>query len=130
MGVFLYDTLIKAFPEQHPITVINQSLLLYFAGELVLRFLLQSLPIREVKPLLVLPVPKAKIVRGVMMQSFISWFNFILPLVLIPFCFDLITKTNASFEVWIWFLAVFSITLVNNLLIFVINKNTRVASVF
>ena len=68
MGVFLYDTLIKAFPEQHSITVINQSLLLYFAGELVLRFLLQSLPIREVKPLLVLPVPKAKIVRGVMMH--------------------------------------------------------------
>ena len=86
LGVGGYYILTKENPEKNPIFIVNTLIGLYFMMDLLLRYFFQSIPVTEVKPLLLLPIPKKGIIRVVLIRSLASFFNFIPIVILLPFC--------------------------------------------
>ena len=76
LGLVMYPALKKLFPEQDPLIVLNGFLFYWILGDLIFRFFFQKLPVMSVKPLLILPIKRNKIVSYVLGKSALSFFNF------------------------------------------------------
>lgn len=89
------------------IQVISRFWMYYMVSEMVMRFALQKLPTASIKPLLVLPIPKLKIVKFYIKGSFISAFNYLQLLFIVPFTIVCLVKGLPVFSVLAWVLAVY-----------------------
>ena len=58
VGVGGYFILKKQFPEQDPLQMVNSYLLYAVLGDLIFRYLMQKLPVMNIKPMLILPIKK------------------------------------------------------------------------
>ena len=85
LGIGLYPILKKQFPESDPLIILNSFLFYWFLADLVMRFFLQKLPVMNIKPFLILPLKKSKIINYVLGKSVISFFNFLPLFAVIPF---------------------------------------------
>lgn len=130
LGIGGYYILVKENPDKDPVFIINPILALYFAADLVIRYFFQSIPVTEVKPLMLLPIPKKRIVRGVLVRSLGSFFNLIPIVILLPFCIVFSIEKHLAPSIWIWFIAILSLSLSSNFLVYLINKSKRSAVVF
>ncbi len=124
LGFALYFILEDTYPDVNPLTKVNQFLFYWFLGDLLFRFFLQKLPVMSVKPLLILPIKKRKIVNYVLMKSVVSFFNFLPLFAVIPFGFVLMSKGNPTSMVLTWMFAMFIITLIINFLNFLIESKS------
>lgn len=122
MGFGLYPGLKKLFPEKDPLNIVNEMLFYWFSADLALRFFLQKLPVMTVKPLLILPVKRSKIVNYVLAKSAFSFFNFLPLFVAVPFSLALLGNEYNPTQVWTWFGLVFLTTHIINLLNFVVDN--------
>jgi hypothetical protein len=118
MGVGTFYGLKKVFPDQDPFIIINKGLFYWFSADLAMRFFLQKLPVMTVKPFLILPIKRSKIVNYVLAKSAFSFFNFLPLFFTIPFSVVLINEGYDSTQVWTWFGLLFLMTYVVNLLNF------------
>ena len=130
LGIGGFYLLTKENPESDPILLINPLLGLYFIVDIVVRYFFQSIPVTEVKPLLILPISKKEIVNGVLWRSMISFFNVIPVVTLLPFCIVFSVEKGLNASVWIWFLGLVCLSLSSNYFSFLINKSKRTALVF
>ena len=130
LGIGGFYLLTKENPESDPILLINPLLGLYFIVDIVVRYFFQSIPVTEVKPLLILPISKKEIVNGVLWRSLISFFNVIPVVTLLPFCIVFSVEKGLNASVWIWFLGLVCLSLSSNYFSFLINKSKRTALVF
>ena len=73
-GIGLYYYVEKEFKSEEPIFLINNYLLYWFLGELVVRFLLQNLPTIRVKPFLTQSISRNVIIHFLLFKSFCSFF--------------------------------------------------------
>ena len=124
LGLGLYPLLKEFYPGEEPLLMANQFLLSWFVLELVVRFMVQTLPVISIKPLLVTPVPKKKVVDYVLVKSLFSFFNFLPLLVIIPF--GIFTMYNSEMSTWSvmgWMVAVFALDLCINYTNFLLKKN-------
>jgi len=121
MGIGLYPGLKKLFPDQDPLTIVNQFIFYWVLGDLMMRFFLQKLPIMSVKPLLVLPVKRNKIVNYVLTKSVVSFFNFLPLFAVVPFGVTLIVKGYDASMAWTWMGVLFLFTHIVNQLNFTID---------
>ena len=85
LGIALFPMLKEIFPDADPLRVVNGFILAYFSFELLFRFLLQTLPVIDIKSLMILPVKKSKVVNFVLVKSLFSFFNFLPLLLIVPF---------------------------------------------
>ena len=123
LGIGLYPLLKEAFPARDPLQIVNRFLLVYFGLELLMRFMLQTLPVMSVKPLLALPVPKGKVVNYVLLRSLFSFFNFLPLLLFIPFAIFTAYQTEQSaLSMSAWTVAVLGLILSINYLNFLLKK--------
>lgn len=122
MGVALYPGLLKIYPDKDPLLVVNSFLFYWVLGDLVLRFFFQKLPVMSVKPLLILPVKRSKIVNYVLGKSAISFFNFLPLFAVIPFGVTLIVENYPLVNVLIWMLTIVLVVLIVNFLNFIIDN--------
>ena len=127
LGIGLFFILRKEFPEQDPVSIVNQWVIFYFGADILARYFLQNPPVTDVKALLIMPIPKKRIIRGVMLRSLSSIFNWFSVLLLLPFCIVVSIENGATYFIWSWFFAMLLITGTNNFLVFLINKNKNVA---
>mgnify|MGYP000707653807 CR=1 FL=1 len=74
--------------------------------ELLIRYFVQNLPITDIKPLLVQPISKNKIVQGVMLRSLGSFFNWIPMVILVPFGIVYSLNEPTTYTLWIWVIGV------------------------
>lgn len=125
IGIGGYYILKKEFPEQDPFQLVNSYLLFAIFGDLVFRYLMQKIPVMKIKPLLVLPIPKSKLVHYVLGKSAISFFNFFSLFFYIPFSIVLIKEGYNTTGVLGWFFAMLLIIQCANFLNFLINKNNK-----
>ena len=130
LGIGGYFLLKKQNPETDPIFLINSFLGIYFAVDLLIRYFFQAIPVTEVKPLLLLPITKRVIIRGVLVRSLGSIFNAVPLVILLPFCIVHSVENGMMYSVWIWFLSIICLSLSNNYLTFPINKSNKIAAVF
>ena len=85
IGIAVYPGLSKAFPESNPFVLVNEYILFFLMGDLVMRYFMQKIPVMDIKPLLLLNIKKSRIVRYILNKSIFSFFN-VLPLFfLVPF---------------------------------------------
>ncbi|MDY0780571.1 DUF5687 family protein [Tenacibaculum sp. IB213877] len=122
-GILGFYILKKQFPEQDPLALVNTALLFYVIADLIFRYLLQKLPVMNIKPMLILPIKKSKLVNYILTKSAFSFFNIIGMFFFIPFAIVLIKEGYDVTKVLSWLLGVFFIALSANYVNFLINKN-------
>ncbi|MEA3445804.1 MAG: DUF5687 family protein, partial [Bacteroidota bacterium] len=125
LGFFADTILLEAFPDSNPIDIFNGLILYYFSIELIIRFLMQEIPVMSIQPYFHLPVKRPALFHFILARSFISLFN-ILPLILfIPFGLKTITGYYSGVGFLTWILGIFFIMLTSNYFIFYLKKHTN-----
>ncbi|WP_298364640.1 DUF5687 family protein [uncultured Lutibacter sp.] len=124
LGVSIYPILKKQFPDSDPLLIVNGFLFYWFLADLVMRFFLQKLPVMNVKPFLVLPLKKSKIVNYVLRKSALSFFNFLPLFAVIPFGTILIFEDYSVATALVWMLAMILFSLIINYLNFIIESKS------
>ena len=126
LGIGSFFLIKKLYPDADPLQVVNSYLVFAFLGDLVFRYLMQKIPIMNIQPLLILPIKKKSIVHFILTKSAFSFFN-VMPLFFyLPFSIVLIGQDYDTAGVLGLFFAMISLTLFNNYLNFLINKNQKV----
>lgn len=124
LGMFSFFIIRETMPDSDPLQVVNSYLLFAIIGDLIFRYLMQKLPVMNVKPLLVLPIKKNKLVHYVLGKSMFSAFNIFSLFFYIPFSIVLITENYSVSGALGWLFSMILITQCANFLNFIINKNT------
>ena len=124
IGVGGYFILKKQFPEQDPLKILNSYLLYALLGDLIFRYLMQKLPVMNIKPMLILPIKKSKLVHYVLVKSSVSFFNILGLFFYIPFAVVLIIEGYNISGALGWLFAIILMIQSVNFLNFLINKNT------
>src|SRR5690625_1331848 len=122
LGLGTYFLLEETFPDRDPLKLVNDYLIFWFAADLIYRFFLQKLPVMNIKPLMIFPIKKSKIIHYLLGKTTFSFYN-ILPLFFfIPFSLVLLTKGYPPLNVISWLLTMIFLELSINYLNFLINK--------
>jgi len=123
IGIGGYFILKKIFPESDPLQIVNSYLLFAILGDLIFRYLMQKLPIMNIKPMLTLQIKKSTLVHYVLGKSSFSFFNILGLFFYIPFALVLIKEGYNVAGVLGWLLTMILIIQSANFLNFIINKN-------
>ncbi|MEN8878629.1 MAG: DUF5687 family protein [Polaribacter sp.] len=126
IGVGGYWILKEMFPNQDPLVVVNAFLLYAFVADLIFRYLMQKLPVMNIKPMLTLPISKSKIVHYILLKSSFSFFNLMSLFFYIPFSVVLIMQGYDLWGVLGWLLTMMCGIQSVNFINFLVNKDTRV----
>ncbi len=113
-----------------PLVTVNKFLIYYFLFDLVIRLLLQSIPVLNIKPLLVLPFKKTIIVHFSLGKTALSFFNWIHALFFIPFSVVLILNGYDVVEIVFWHLGIMAMIYINNFLNIILSNIDKLFVVF
>ncbi|WP_445748151.1 DUF5687 family protein [Polaribacter sp.] len=126
IGIGGYYILKEQFPNQDPLLIVNGFLLYFIIGDLIFRYIMQKLPVMNIKPLLLLPIHKNKIVHFILIKSSFSFFNIVSLFFFIPFSVVLIKEGYDVSGVLGWLFSMILLTQMANFFNFLINKNNQV----
>ncbi|APG65962.1 hypothetical protein LPB136_11570 [Tenacibaculum todarodis] len=123
LGAKGYSILEELFPGKDPFVLVNQFMIFMVISDLIFRYLMQKIPVMDIKPMLALPIKKNKLVNYVLTKSVFSFFNFGSLVLYIPFAIVLIMEgyNVAGVVGWTFFMIMLAICL--NFTNFLINKN-------
>ncbi|MWB93819.1 hypothetical protein GON26_05565 [Flavobacterium sp. GA093] len=113
-----------------PFVTINKFLIYYLLFDLLVRLLMQAIPVLNIKPLLVLPFKKPTIVHFSLGKTALSFFNWVHALFFIPFSVVLIMEGYDVLSVICWNLAIFSLIYINNFLNIILSNIDKLFVVF
>lgn len=123
LGFALYPILQKVLPEQKPMQVVNSFVLFWILMELAMRFFMQTLPVMNIKPLMVVPVKRQSIIHFVLVKSIYSFYNTLGLLIFVPFALICVKKGDLSqSEAAGWIVAITGILLTVNFTNFLLKK--------
>ncbi|MEP7093116.1 MAG: DUF5687 family protein [Flavobacterium sp.] len=128
MGVGAFYILKKLNLE--PLVTINKFLIYYFLFDLVIRLLMQAIPVLNIKPLLVLPFKKPTIVHFSLGKTILSFFNWAHALFFVPFSIVLFIEGYDVLGILFWLLAIFSLIYINNFLNIILSNIDKLFVVF
>ena len=126
LGLFAYKIIHKQFPGQDPLVLVNSFLLYAIVGDLIFRYIMQKLPVMNIKPLLILPIKKSKIVHYILQKSALSFFNIMGLFFYIPFAVVLIKEGYTISGVLGWLFTMIFLIQSANFFNFLVNKNNVV----
>ena len=109
-----------------PLRVVNRFLIYYLVMDLYMRYMLQKMPVTNIRPLLYLPIKKNSVVSYSLGKTVLSFFNWSHAFFFIPFSIILLTKDYAPLQVISWHLGIMALFLTNNFLNILINNQDRV----
>ena len=109
-GVLLPSAFSEGFPGMEPYHILNKGLLIVLALDFLVRFLFPT-PIQEVKPFLLLPIPKRKIMTVLLMREAVNPFNLFWLFLFVPFALLSVTRFYGlagilGYAVGVWLLTV------------------------
>ncbi|MTH17835.1 DUF5687 family protein [Flavobacterium sp. LC2016-01] len=113
-----------------PLQTVNRFLIYYFIFDLIVRLMVQSIPVLNIKPLLVLPFKKPTIVHFSLGKTVLSFFNWVHALFFIPFSVVLIIEGYDIVSILFWNLAMISFIYINNFLNIILNNIDKLFAVF
>jgi hypothetical protein len=113
-----------------PLETINKFLMYYFLMDLIVRLLLQAIPVMNIRPLLTMPFKKSTIVHFSLGKTMLSFFNVVHAFLFLPFCAVLIYEGYDAISVLLWGMALFSIVFVNNFLNVLLNNKDHLLAIF
>ncbi len=124
-GIGIYYLIEKA-EIGNPFDVINKYMIYYIVGDLFFRYMLQKMPVTNIKPLLYLPFKKNQIVHFSLGKTILSFFNWTHAFFFIPFSIILITKDYSVLGVISWHLAMITIIFSNNFINILANNKDSI----
>ena len=123
LGIGSFFIIRKTMPDSDPLQVVNSFLLFAVIGDLIFRYLMQKLPVMNIKPMLILPIRKSKLIHYVLGKSSFSAFNIFGLFFYIPFAVVLIGQDYGTSGVLGWLFSMLLLIQCANFLNFIINKN-------
>ena len=114
--------LIKKFELGDPLIVVNQFLIYYLVMDLYMRYMLQKMPIMNIKPLLYLPFKKGEVVKYSLGKTVVSFFNWGHAFFFIPFSIVLIVEGYNTLGVLGWHLGLLALVYCNNFINIMMNN--------
>ncbi|UCE68833.1 MAG: hypothetical protein JSW57_10380, partial [Flavobacteriaceae bacterium] len=109
-----------------PLRVVNRFLIYYVVLDLYLRYMLQKMPVINIRPLLYLPINKNTVVKFSLGKTVLSFFNLYHAFFFVPFSVILVIKDYSPVSVIGWHLAMMALFYTNNFLNIIINNKDRV----
>ncbi len=125
LGVGLFFILKKAIPTVDPIQTVNNFLIYWFLFDLLIRYFMQQLPVMNIKPLMTIPIKRSTVIHFLLGKTSISFFNFLPLFIFLPFSIVLLFQGYPVINVLCWFVAMVALTLSNNFINFLINKDNK-----
>ena len=125
LGLITYKVLKEDFEIEDPFLFLNKNLIYVFAYWIVMRYFIQPVPVISIKPLLLTPISKTKIVRDTLGKSIFSFFNIVAFFYLIPLILDLIKEGYNANQLIGWSLAIVAFVYITNYLNFLLNNNDK-----
>jgi len=129
LGVAAYFG-IKEELHLDPLVVINKYLIYYLLADLAIRAILQKIPVINIRPLLALPIKRKTIVNFAMGKTLVSFFNLIHIFFFVPFSITLLVQGYDPLGVICWWLGIWLLIYINNLINLLINDNDFVFVIF
>jgi len=126
LGSLLFFILEKSIPNVDPIILVNNFIIFWFLLDLVIRYFMQQMPVMNIKPLMIIPIKKKKIIHFLLGKTTISFFNIIPLFIFVPFSIVLLVKGYSVLNVIAWFISIVAITQALNFLNILVNKNNTV----
>ena len=114
--------LIEELDMGDPFRVVNRFMIYYLGFDLVFRYMLQKMPVTNIKPLLYLPIKKNQVVRFSLFKTVVSFFNWSHAFFFIPFSVVLISKDYDLVGALTWHVGMMGLIYSNNLLNVLVNN--------
>lgn len=109
--VFLFR---ETAPHLEPYHVLNKGLIFILIADFLARFTFQKTPTQEVKPYLLLPVKRNRVLDFLLLRSGLSSFNYIWLCLFLPFALLTITRFFGVFGVITYCLGIYLVMVFNN----------------
>lgn len=113
MGVGAFFLIEKA-EMGDPLEVVNKFLIYLFALDLLIRYMMQKMPVTNIKPLLYLPFKKAQVVNFSLGKTIVSFFNWGYAFFFLPFSIVLLTQGYNPLGVFTWHFGIFALIYCSN----------------
>ena len=113
-----------------PLRTINKFLIYYFLIDLVIRLMMQKIPVMNIRPLLPLPFRRSTIVNFSIGKTVLSFFNFLHVFFFLPFTIILLVEGYDVVSVIFWHLAMVSLVYSNNFLNIILNNKDNLFVIF
>jgi len=129
MGVGAYF-IIEEAGLGDPLRVVNRFMVYYLAFDLVFRYMLQKMPVTNIKPLLYLPFKKSQVVNFSLGKTAVSFFNLAHAFFFVPFSVVLLVKGYPAVQVVGWHLGIMALFYCNNFINIMVNNKDVVFYLF
>lgn len=113
-----------------PLVAVNKFLIYYLFMDLIIRLLLQKIPVLNIRPLLVFPIRKSVIVNFSLGKTMLSFFNVVHAFFFIPFSIVLIYEGYDVLGVILWHIAIFALIFSNNFLNILLGNKDNLFGIF
>jgi hypothetical protein len=114
IGVILALALKDGMPNMEAYHVFNQFLIYILLVDFVLRFMLQPSNSQELKPYLLLPIKKNRLIETFLLQSGISLYNFSWFFLVVPFALLTIPATYGLTGMLLYLTGIWLLMVMNN----------------
>ncbi|RTE54890.1 hypothetical protein EHW67_06930 [Arenibacter aquaticus] len=105
-----------------PLQLVNKFLVYYVVADLYLRYMLQKMPVTNIRPLLYLPIKKDKVVGYSLGKTMFSFFNWSHAFFFVPFSVVLVINGYATVGVIGWHLGMMALLFCNNFINILVNN--------
>ncbi|MEX0290444.1 MAG: DUF5687 family protein [Flavobacteriaceae bacterium] len=109
-----------------PLNVVNRFLIYYVVMDLYIRYMLQKMPIMNIKPLLYLPFKKSEVVKYSLGKTIVSFFNWGHAFFFVPFSIVLLFEGYNPLGVVSWHLGILALFYCNNFINIMMNNKDSV----
>ena len=113
-GVTLPFMLEDIVPNMEPYHIMNQGLLYVMVADFLMRFMAQPSVSQEIKPYLLMPIKRKKLIGTLLLKSGLDKFNFFWFFVYVPFAFLTIIRFYGFGGMFLYLLGMWLIFVFNN----------------
>ncbi len=113
-----------------PLETVNRYLIYYFIGDLLIRLLLQKMPVMNIRPMLAMNIRRKTIVHFTIGKTFLSFFTTLHLFAFVPFIITMLVQGVEPVGVVFWTIAVFALVLFNDLLAILLNNKDNLFYAF
>jgi hypothetical protein len=122
--------IIKKQMHQEPLVLVCKYLFYYFLADLIIKSLLQKLPVINIRPLLTLPIKRRTVINFALCKSLASFFNIVHVFSIVPFSVVLLREGYDPAGVLLWWLGMWLLVYINNLVNMLMSDNDYVFAIF
>ena len=108
---FMFEGLV---PNMEPYHIMNQGILYVMAGDFLMRFMAQPSVSQEIKPYLLMPVKRKKLISLLLLKSGLDGYNFIWFFVYVPFAFLTVIRFYGFGGMFLYLIGIWLIFVFNN----------------